>query len=143
MTMELVNREEVRIDEVGVRKLYIVNDGAENIDMMLVPLMLPPYYRVVRVNDEIEDVREAYHKGYIIKEVELEVVRGVLDDVIDDLYRVDATDRVFMDDMIFIAELESSEYVELYINVINDIMWEDFVEVEEELEEEEEEEEWL
>ena len=53
MTMELVNREEVRIDEVGVKKLYIVNNGAENVDMMLVPLMLPPYYRVVRVNDEI------------------------------------------------------------------------------------------
>jgi len=142
--MESVNREEVRIDEVGVKKLYIVNDGAGDVDMMLVPLMLPPYYRVVGVNGEAGDVREAYHRGYVIKEVELEVVRGTLDDVIDDLYRVDATNRVFMGDMIFIAELESGEYVELDIGVINDVMWDDFVEVEEELEEEEEEEEeWL
>jgi len=140
----LVDKKEVRIDEVGVRKLYIVNDGVGDLDMMLVPLMLPPYYRVVRVNGEARDIREVYHGGYVIKEVELEVVKGTLDDVIDDLYRVDATNRVFTSDMIFIAELESGEYVELHIRVINDIMWNDFVEVEEELEEEEEEEEeWL
>jgi len=128
MTMELVNREEVRIDEVGVKKLYVVNDGAEDIDMMLVSLMLPLYYRVVRVNGEARDIREAYHGGYVINEVELEVVKGTLDDVIDDLYHVKATGRVLMSDMIFIVELESGEYVELDIGVINDIMWEDFIE---------------
>jgi len=145
MMETLVNREEVRIDEIGVKKLYVVNDGAGDIDMMLVSLMLPLYYRVDRVvcsSGEFRDVREAYHKGCIIEEVELEVVKGTLGDVIDDLYRVDATNRVFMSDMIFIVELESGEYVELDIGVINSIMWDDFVEVEEELEEEEEEDEW-
>ena len=126
-----------------MRRLYIVNDGASDIDMLLVSCLLNPMdYKVVggRCGDDgIEDIGVAYYE-HCIDEVEVEVDGRPLYHVVDDLDGVDSTGRVDMGNMLFIAETERGEYVQLDILTIRRIMWQEFAEVEEELEEEDEEE---
>ena len=129
-----------------VRKLYIVKDGSTDLDMLLTACLLHPFdYKLRRATcgGREVDVRAAYHEE-CIDEVEFEVARGehtkTLYDVMDDLYRLDGTERVDLFNMIFVAEADSGEYIEFSINDVRNFMWEEFAEVEEELEEESEDE---
>jgi hypothetical protein len=113
-----------------VKRLYVVNDGAGDLDMMLLPHLLPPDYEVVGVlcgRWFLRDVRKAYYSNCVIEEVEIAVDNATLDDVITDLHYIDSTEKVDMFDMIFVAEVEDG-YVELSINDIRKYMWEEFEE---------------
>jgi len=135
------------VRDIEVRKLYVVKDDAEDIDMLILSHLLHPFdYKLVRVacsGREVKDVIMAYHEE-CIDELEFEVIKNkrTLYDVMYDLYGIDSKEKVYMRGMIFIAETNEGEYVEFSISDVHDIMWDDFVEVEEELEEEEEEDEW-
>jgi len=128
---------------MDIRKLYIVNDGVNDIDMLLVSCLLNPMdYKVVGSrcgSAEFKSVDVAYHE-YCIDEVEVEVDGRPLHYVIDDLEQIDATGKVDMTDMIFVAETDDGRYVEMDILTIREMEWQEFAEVEEELEEEDEEE---
>ena len=132
-----------------VRRLYVVKDDAEDIDMLMVHCLLHPFdYKLVRAvcgSSESTDVRVMYHEECIDR-LENEVTRSEhtrkLYDVMYDLYGVDGMGKAYMGGMIFVAETDGGEYVEFSINDVHDVMWNELVEVEEELEEEEEEE-WL
>jgi hypothetical protein len=84
---------------------------------------------------EFRSVGAAYYED-CIDEVEVGVDGRPLWRVIDDLDGVDSTGRVDMGNMVFIAETERGEYVQLDILTIRRMMWQEFAEVEEELEEE-------
>jgi hypothetical protein len=126
-----------------VRRLYIVNDGASGIDMLLASCLLNPMdYKVVGGrcgSAEYKSVGAAYYE-HCIDEVEVEVDGRPLWRVIDDLEEIDNTGRVDMTDMIFVAETERGEYVQLDILTIRNMSWQEFEEIEEELEEEDKEE---
>jgi hypothetical protein len=134
MTAVAINREKaddmMEYDMIEVKRLYIVDDGASDLDMMLVSLMLRPNYRVVKVrcgNREVNDVREAYYNNCVIDEVELEVSNDTLDGVIEDLHFIDTMEKVEMFNMIFIVEIDDG-YVELDIKDIRKFIWEEFIE---------------
>jgi hypothetical protein len=130
-----------------VKKLYVVRDDAEDIDMLMVHCLLHPFdYRLVKATcngHESRDVRALYHEE-CIDGLEYEVTRSeytrTLRSVMDDLYYVDGTGKANMRGMIFIVENDSGEYIEFDMNDVHNVMWQEFAEVEEELEEEEEEE---
>ena len=128
---------------MNVRKLYIVNDGVNDIDMLLVSCLLNPMdYAVTKGrcgSDEFKSVGAAYHE-HCIDEVEVEVDGRPLHYVIDDLEQIDATGKVDMTDMIFVAETDDGEYVQMDILTIREMGWQELEEVEEELGEEGEEE---
>jgi hypothetical protein len=112
-----------------VRRLYIVNDRVNDIDMLLVSCLLNPMdYKVVGGrcgDDEFRSVGVAYHE-HCIDEVEVEVDGRPLYRVIDDLDNVDVTGKVDMDNMVFIAETEHGEYIQLDIKTIRRMMWQEF-----------------
>jgi hypothetical protein len=122
-----------------VRRLYIVNDGASDIDMLLVSCLLNPMdYEVVGGrcgDDEFRSVGVAYYE-HCIDEVEVEVDGRPLWRVIEDLDYIDRTGKVDMTDMIFVAETDDGRYVQMDMLTIRRMMWQEFAEVEEELEEE-------
>jgi len=113
-----------------IKKLYIVNDGAADIDMLMTSCLLNPLnYRLIKSmckNHEFEDVRAAFHEK-CIDEVEFEVYKRSLRDVIDDLHYVD-TNNVDMGNMIFVAETKDGKYIEFRRSEIRDIIWQEFVE---------------
>jgi hypothetical protein len=115
-----------------VKRLYVVNDGANNIDMMYVSCLLHPFdYKLVRARcgDHEVDVVMGYHEE-CIDELEFEVTARMNDlyNVMYDLYGVDGTGKVDMYDMIFVAEADDGEYVEFSIADVRKLMWEEFVE---------------
>jgi hypothetical protein len=114
-----------------VRNLYIVNDGASDIDMLLVSCMLNPMdYNVIkgRCGDhEFESVGAAYYEE-CIDEIEVEVDGRPLGRVINDLYNIYGTYRVLMEDIIFVAETEHGEYIQFGRREILDIEEEEFEE---------------
>ena len=138
-----------------VRKLYIVNDGAEDVDMAVVSGLLTAMgyglveYRCYRWDRDLErceggecDYVEMMMDRICIDEAVFELdcdiddeddmvpldVSCDLDDVFDDLYYIDTTKKANMTDMIFVAELGSDEYVELGIKDVNDVVWRGIVE---------------
>jgi hypothetical protein len=126
------------VEDVKIKKLYIVNDGADDIDMLFMSCLLHPFnYRLEKAvcSGREVNVVMGYHEE-CIDELEFEVIgrKRTLYDVMYDLYIVDAKGRVAMADMIFVAEIDNDEYVEFDIGVVREMMWDDFVE--EELEEE-------
>jgi hypothetical protein len=133
----------IRSSNMNIRKLYIVNDGTNDIDMLLVSCLLNPMdYKVVGGrcgDDEIKSIGVAYYE-HCIDEVEMEVDGRPLWRVIDDLDYIDGTGKVDMTDMIFVAETDDGRYVQMDILTIRRMTWQEFAEVEEELEEEDEEE---
>jgi hypothetical protein len=130
-----------------VRKLYVVRDDAEDIDMLMVHCLLHPFdYKLVRAvcgGSKSRDVRALYHEE-CIDELVYEVTRSehtrTLYNVMYDLYGVDSKGKAYMRGMIFVAETDGGEYIEFDMNDVHDVIWQDLVEVEEELEGEEEEE---
>jgi hypothetical protein len=104
-----------------VRKLYIVNNKADDIDMLLVSCLLNPMdYRIIKgrcYEHEFKSVGAAYHED-CIDEVEVEVDGRPLGRVINDLYNIYATGRVNMDKIMFIAETEHGEYLQFGVNEI-------------------------
>jgi len=134
----------VSVRSMQVKRLYVVNDGSADLDMLLTYCLLHPMdYRFVkgRCGDhEIESVRAAYHEE-CIDELEFEVIKSVykrdLYDVAYDLYGVDGTGRIDMSNMIFVTEVDDG-YVEFSIADIRKWMWDEFVEEMEGDEEEEE-----
>jgi len=115
-----------------VRKLYVMNDGGNNADMMFMTCLLHPFdYRFVKATcgDHEVDVVMGYHEE-CIDELEFEVIARKRDlyDVMYDLYGVDATGKVDMYDMIFVAETDDGEYVEFSIKDVRNLMWEEFLE---------------
>jgi hypothetical protein len=107
-----------------VRKLYIVNNFANDIDMLFASCLLDSTsYKVVvsRCGDrEFGNVNVAYHRA-CIDEIEVDVNGKQLDDVIRDLYEIDQAGRVWIGDMIFIAETEYGEYIQLELPEIVDV----------------------
>jgi len=128
---------------MDVRKLYIVNDGVNDIEMLLVSCLLNPMdYRIVGGrcgDDRIENIGIAYYER-CIDEVEVEVDGRPLWRVVEDLDYIDSTGKVDMTDMIFVAETDDGGYVQMDTLTIRKMMWQEFADVEEELEEEDEEE---
>jgi len=125
-----------------VKRLYIVNDGADDMDMLFMSCLLHPFdYKLVgaRCGGREVNVVMGYHEE-CIDELEFEVIgkKRELDDVMYDLYGVDAKGGVAMADMIFVAKTDNGEFIEFDIGVVREMMWDDFVEVEEELESESE-----
>jgi hypothetical protein len=120
-----------------VKKLYVVKDDAEDIDMLMVHCLLHPFdYRLVKAtcNGHVsKDVRVLYHE-MCIDRLEYEVTRSeytrTLNNVMDDLYYVDNEGKANMRNMIFIAETDSGEYIQLDINAIHDIKWQELEEEE-------------
>jgi len=116
--------------DMRIKKLYIVNDGAADIDMLMTSCLLNPLnYRLVKgmcKGHEFEDVKVAFHEE-CIDEVEFEVYKRSLRDVIDDLHYVD-TNNVDMGNMIFVAETKDGKYIEFRRSEIRDIIWQEFVE---------------
>ena len=116
-----------------VRKLYIVNDGAENVDMLITATLLNPTdYRFVRAmcnGREVRDVLQGYHEG-CLDLVEFEVWGRERDlyDVAYDLYYIDSMERANLFNMIFVVETEEGEYVEFSIVDIRNWMLDEFVE---------------
>ncbi|MCI4407686.1 MAG: hypothetical protein JHC26_01250 [Thermofilum sp.] len=114
-------------------------------DMLMVHCLLHPFdYKLVRAvcgSRESTDVRVMYHEECIDR-LEYEVTRSehtrTLYDVMYDLYGVDSAEKAYMRGMIFVAETDEGEHIEFSINDVHNVMWDDWVEVEEELEEEEE-----
>ena len=153
--MESVNREEVRIDEVGVKKLYVVNDDAEDVDMAVVGGLLSAMgYELVRYVCSRWDQALERCEGGECDHIEMLMDRICidaaeinancdLDDVIYDLHYIDTTKKANIGSMLFIAEINDKEYIHIERDEIINYVWNKFVEVEEELEEEEEEEKWL
>jgi len=128
---------------MDIRKLYIVNDGVNDIEMLLVSCLLNPMdYKVVGGrcgDDEFRSVGAAYYE-HCIDEVEVKVDGRPLWRVIEDLDYIDATGKVDMTDMIFVAETDDGKYVQMDILTIREMEWQEFEEVEEELEKEDKEE---
>jgi hypothetical protein len=137
-----------RVSWDKVKKLYVVRDDAEDIDMLMVHCLLHPFdYRLVKATCDghaSRDVKVLYHE-MCIDRLEYEVTRSeytrTLGSVMDDLYYVDSTGKAYMRGMIFVAETDSGEYIEFNMNDIHNVKWQEFAEAEEELEEEAEEEE--
>jgi hypothetical protein len=121
-----------------VRKLYVVRDDAEDIDMLMVHCLLHPFdYRLVKATCDghvSRDVRALYHE-MCIDRLEYEVTRSeytrTLYYVMDDLYGVDGKGKANMRGMMFIVETDGGEYVQFDINTIHDIKWQEIEEEEE------------
>jgi hypothetical protein len=123
-----------------IKKLYVVNDGADDLDMLVMSILMHPNdYKLVRAmcGDREVDVVWGYHEE-CLDVLEFEVVGRKRDlyDVAYDLYGVDGKGKADLFDMIFVAETDDGEYVEFGINDVRGWMWEEFVEELEELEEE-------
>jgi hypothetical protein len=135
----------MRGGDMKVKRLYIVNDGVENVDMLITSLLLHPAdYEFVRAECNGREVRNllwGYYNG-CLDLVEFKVVARTRDlyDVAYDLYRVDSTERVNMFDMIFVVETEEGEYMEFSITDVRNWMWSDFIEEVAEIWEEDEDE---
>jgi hypothetical protein len=137
-----------------VRKIYVVNDGAEDVDMAVVGGLLTALgyglvkYRCYRYDQDWErcegnecDYIEMLMDRICVDEMEFEANCEViaygdetnveiwceLDDVIDDLNYIITTGKANMRDMLFIAEVDDG-YVELDYNSIVGKVLEDFVE---------------
>jgi hypothetical protein len=115
-----------------VKKLYIINDGAEDVDMLITAVLLHPNdYRLVRAmcGDEEVDLVWGYHEECLdLLEFEVRARKRDLYNVVYDLYHVDAVGKAVMFNMIFVAETNKGEYVEFSITDVRNWMWEEFVE---------------
>jgi len=125
-----------------VKKLYIINDGTDDIDMLITAVLLHPNdYKLVRAmcgSSEV-DLVWGYHEECLdLLEFEVKGRKRDLYDVAYDIYGVDAKERANLFDMIFVAETEEGEYIEFDIADVRNWMWEEFVEEVEEWKEEDE-----
>jgi len=138
-----------------VRKLCMVNDGAEDVDVAVVSGLLTAMgyglveYRCYRWIQDLErceggecDYVEMMMDRICIDEAVFETdcntgneddvvllnVSCDLDDVVNDLYYIDTTRKANMTDMIFVAEVGDNEYVELGIKDVSDVVWRGIVE---------------
>jgi hypothetical protein len=126
------------VTRVGrVVKLYVVNDGVDDIDMMLLTCLLHPFdYKLTRAVccDREVNVVMAYHEESIDL-LEFEVVKSYhmrwLWNVINDLNDVSRNERINMKGMLFIAETEDGEYVVFDIETVWRIMWQELEDEEE------------
>jgi hypothetical protein len=111
-----------------VKKLYIVNNGDDDLDVLLVSCLLNPMdYSVVGGwcnGDEFKDVGAAYHEE-CIDGVEVEVDGRPLGRVLNDLYNVYLTGRVDMKSLMFIAETERGGYIQFGFKEVKEIEEED------------------
>jgi hypothetical protein len=138
--------------DMRVKRLYVVNDGAEDVDMAVVGGLLtalgygPVEYRCRRYNQYWErceggecDYAEMLMDRICVDEMEFEANCEVdndegmwetwceLDDVIDDLNYIITTGKADMRNMLFIAEIDDG-YVELDYDSIMLKVLKDFVE---------------
>ena len=112
-----------------VKKLYVVNDGDNDLDMLLVSCLLHPMdYKFVKGwcgDHEFKSVGAAYYEE-CIDGLEFEVIKSVyksdLYNVAYDLYNINCTGKVDMRNMIFIAEVDDG-YVEFRIIDVKKWMW--------------------
>jgi hypothetical protein len=125
--------------DMKVRRLYVVNDGAEDVDMAVVGGMLVAMgYRYLRYEcDRLRMEWEGYgedlyaYEEYVMDRICVDEMvfeaNGDIDDIIDDLYYITTTKKADMKDMLFIAEVDDG-YVELdYDSIVGKVM-KDFVE---------------
>jgi hypothetical protein len=156
MMMSMMKNNSMLISEtMKVKKLYIVNDDAEDVDMAVVGGLLSAMgyglveYRCYRYDQDLErceggecDYVEMLMDRVCIDEIEFETdcnadnedgvvhlnISCDLDDVIDDLYYVSTTKKADMGGMIFVIETVDGEYVELDYNSIVGKVMKDFIE---------------
>jgi len=143
----------VKDSNMWVRKLYVVNDGAEDVDVAVVGGLLTAMgyrlveYKCYRYDQDLQrcegnecDYIEEMMDRICIDEAIFELgcfdnddgwvslnVSCDLDDVIDDLYYINTTKKVDMSDMMFVAEVEDG-YVVFNGNDIIGKVVRDFVE---------------
>ena len=128
-----------------VSKLYVVNGGADDIDMLLVHCLLHPFdYQLVRAmcGDSEVDVHVGYHEE-CLDMLEYRVARSwhtrKLDYVLDDVYYAATNERVDASKLLFVVETEDGEYVVFDVEALRNIarleMLEDLEMLKEELEE--------
>jgi len=107
-----------------VKKLYIVNNEGDDLDVLLVSCLLNPMdYDVVGGwcgEDELKDVGAAYYEE-CIDGVEVEVDGRPFGRVLNDLYNVYLTGRVDMKSLMFIAGTERGDYIQFGLKEIREI----------------------
>ena len=145
----------VSVRGMQVKRLYVINDGAEDVDMAVVGGLLTAMgyglvkYRCYRWDQDLErceggecDYVEMMMDRICIDEAVFEIdcdigdedgmvfldVSCDLDNVFDDLYYIDTTGKANMSDMIFIAEVGDNEYVEFEIRDVRNVVWGGIVE---------------
>ncbi|MCI4407994.1 MAG: hypothetical protein JHC26_02795 [Thermofilum sp.] len=123
-----------------IRRLYVVNDDAEDVDMAVVSGLLSAMgYKLVRYEcsrwDQDWERCEGNECDYIememgricIDEIEFRVGDD-LDSVIYDLHYVDTTGKANIGNMLLIAEINDKEYVHIERNDVINYVWGNFVE---------------
>ena len=107
-----------------VKKLYIVNNGDDDLDALLVSCLLNPMdYAVVGGwcnGDEFRSVGAAYYEE-CIDGVEVEVDGRPFGRVLNDLYSIYLTGRVDMRNLIFIAETGYGDYIQFGFKEVREI----------------------